>query len=81
MPQVLPPSETSKIVLRCVFDHAGLTNVEEIAERLEGSDRQLSTDDISAALRDLGDRGLVIEMDGVLTPSPLATDNKEALLG
>jgi hypothetical protein len=76
-------SETAKIVLRTLLDHPGLKNADGIVGTFTGTEKQLSTNDVSAALNDLAQRGLVVYMpdSGELHPTDEAIDNRDALLG
>jgi predicted transcriptional regulator len=78
MPEFLPLNETSKIVLRAVFD--GATNPEAIADSLTGTERQLTSEEIAAGLSDLGQRWLVTFADGELVTTEDARENRDAWL-
>ena len=81
MPEALPLSETSKIVLRSLLDHPELMTLGAIVDGLRGTE-QLDTHDVSAALEDLAHRWLVVEMpNGDMYATEKARGEREAWLG
>ena len=82
MSEALPLSERSKIVLRSLLDHPELMTPGAIADGLRGTEQQLDTNDVSAALEDLAHRWLAVEMlNGDMYATEKARDERETLLG
>ena len=82
MSEALPLSERSKIVLRSLLDHPELMTLGAIADGLRGTEQQLDTNDVSAALEDLAHRWLAVEMlNGDVYATEKARDERETLLG